>query len=363
VRKRTIVRVAAVSATLAAVAAALPADAVPAKAPQVSDPIAEGLAGPLQLSVNKHGIAVAQSFAATVSKVRPNGTLKNLVTESGEGADIGGVLLTRTGVAYTTTKGSKAKLKFVTNAGEVHSIANLWKYEEEANPDQGNNYGFRHISPSCEDDWNNTDTDPDTDGVQPPPPANYDGIVESHPYALAKAQGGGWYVADAAGNDVVHVNRNGLVRAVAVFSPQKQVITQDDVDALGAPDCIVGKTYWAEPVPTDVEALGGGNIALTLLPGGLAEGANGKVVRVNPSTGVVHTLASGFVGATNLAVSDNGRRIYVANLFGGFISKLTVGGTAHYVDLPSPAALEWYNGKLYTGYDVFGPSGKIATIG
>ena len=40
-------------------------------------------------------------------------------------------------------------------------------------------------------------------------PATYNGIIDSHPYAVANAPDGGWYVADAAGNDILKVSAVG----------------------------------------------------------------------------------------------------------------------------------------------------------
>ena len=355
-RKRTI---AAIGVALTAVAASVPAQAVPAKAPVVSPPIAEGLAGPLQIDVNRHGIAVAQSFSKTVSKVRANGTTKDLVTESGNpnrGADVAGVLLRKGGVVYTHTIGARglAKLKFVSNNGNTRTIADLAEYEGTANPDQGVTYGVRSISPSCESEWPVEDFGP---------PA-YQGIVESHPYAIAKAPGG-WYVADAAANAILKVRPSGNVRSVAVLKPQPTVITQEAADENGFPDCVVGKKYFFEPVPTDVEVTDNGKLIVSLLPGGPEDpslGARGKVVRVNPDTGTSSELASGFLGATNVAINNAGA-IFVTSLFGGTISK--VGGPADFVELPLPAAMDYYRGKLYVGHDVFPPfppNGKIVTI-
>jgi hypothetical protein len=353
VRKRTIVTVAA---AFAAVAAAMPADAVSAKAPTVSDPIAQGLAGPLQMSVNKHGIAVGQSFALTVSKIGSDGSVENLVTEKGnpdKGADVAGVLLTGKGVVYTYTNAARGvgKLKFVSNEGETSTIANLARFESKANPDRHNKYGFTDLSRSCK-----AQLPEDSPGGDP-----YAGVVESHPYAIAKAPGG-YYVADAAGNDIVWVSRAGDVKTVAVLKPQGTRITKGDAAGNGLPECTIGARYRGEPVPTDVEVLRNGKLVVSLLPGAPEGRPRGKVVGVDPGTGRSDLIAKGFLGATNVAVGRGS--LFVTNLMGpGSVSKVGSGGTENYVDLPSPAALEWYQGKLYVGYDVFGPSGKIATIG
>src|SRR6476660_6983338 len=111
VRKRTIVTAAAGATAVAAVVAGIPATAASAQPSVQERPVAQGLAGPLQIDVNKNGIAVAQSFSLTISKIRNNGTVKDLTTEPGtpESSDVAGVLLTKRGVYYTTSNFQRAK--------------------------------------------------------------------------------------------------------------------------------------------------------------------------------------------------------------------------------------------------------------
>ncbi len=104
-------------------------------------------------------------------------------------------------------------------------------------------------------------------------------------------------------------------------------------------------------------------VYVTSLPGGPENpslGARGAVYRVNPATGSVTRIGSGFTGATGLAISPAGR-IYVAELFGNQISALNNGGPQPLVNVNAPAALEWANGKLYATIDAFG-SGAVVTI-
>jgi hypothetical protein len=109
-------------------------------------------------------------------------------------------------------------------------------------------------------------------------------------------------------------------------------------------------TYNFESVPTDVESGPHGMLYVSTLPGGPEDpsfGARGSVYRVNPRTGHATLVATGFAGATNIAVDPAGQ-IYVAELFAGRISVISPHGTVRpLVDLPNVAAVEYSGGKLY----------------
>jgi len=155
----------------------------------------------------------------------------------------------------------------------------------------------------------------------------------------------------------------GSISTVAVLPAVPLVVTADAAEMNGLPDCTVGETYYFEPVPTDVELGPDGLLYVSLLPGGPEDpslGARGRVVTVNPHNGNIRTIAKGFAGATNLAVSGRGT-VYVAELFGGQVSRVEDGGPVPVAELPFPAGLEWRHQQLYVSYDVFGP-GAIATI-
>jgi sugar lactone lactonase YvrE len=127
--------------------------------------------------------------------------------------------------------------------------------------------------------------------------------------------------------------------------------------------CTVGKTYNFEPVPTDVELGPDGLLYVSSLPGGPEDaslGARGAVFSIDLATGAVTKVAGGFLGATNLAVAPDGT-IYVAEMFGNRISTVSAGTPKPFADVPSPAAVEWANGKLYATIDVFG-NGSVVTF-
>jgi hypothetical protein len=364
-RPRWLRLVAAAAAAVALGVATVPADAHKAhhgSAPALSAPIATGLAGPLQLAVAPNGtVYVAQDFAGVLTRIARNGTRTDIATNPG--GEIAGVDLgPRGSVYYTTTNGDPQAMTTTATAlnvlrhGASSQVSDLLGFEQANNPDQVNTYGFDPPLPDdCAAQW-------PTDQAGPP---TYTGIVDSHPYAVA-ARGRHVYIAEAAGNDILDVSRKGHIRVVAVLPPQQIVATADIVAANHLPDCVTGLTYGFEPVPTDVEIGPGGMLYVTTLPGGPEDpsfGARGSVYRINPRTGAMTRLATGFSGATNLALGNHGQ-IFVSELFASKVSRVAAGGPAPLVDVTDPAGLEFARGKLYVGYDINNQTdgGSVATI-
>jgi len=344
---------------------------------ELEPPLVSGLAGPLQLAVRAPAappapgsprradglVFVAQQFSGVVSRVRPNGTLRDLVKQRG---GVGGVAVRDGRVAFTFTKPATpgktglAQLRVRTRSGSIRTVAHLAAFEAKANPDRHRTYGFVDLAPDCASQL--------PEGMLSPQP--YSGEVYANPYALANAPGGGWYVADAGGNDILKVSPRGAIKVVYVARPQRAVVTAEAAEALGLPECAVGATYAFEPVPTDVEVGRRGRLFVSLLPGGPesgALGARGRVVKIWPRTRKSVSVASGFLGAANLALGPR-HRIYVAELFANRISAVrvndNVGVVEGTIEAPAPAAVEYRDEYLYVGYDVFNEKdgGSISTF-
>jgi hypothetical protein len=350
---RTPARIAAVTAA-AAVTLIIPMSG-PAAAVTVSAPIAEGLAGPLGLAVGSEGtVYVSQSFAGKLTAIGKDGT-RDIVRVAGA---VNGVATDGAGtVTFTTIEGSQsnpsALVKHVLPNGRVSTLADVGAYEQTVNPDQVNTYGFIGLSAAC--------------AAQLPAeagPPSYSGMVGTNPYAVAIMPDGARVVADAGGNDLVRVGRNGQLSTAAVLPPMPPVeITAEAAAANGWPACTVGTSYQYESVPTDVELGGDGMLYVSALPGGPEDpssGARGAVYQVNPANGRATLTASGFDGAIDLAISPTGT-IYVAELFGNRISVVANGGPEPLVNLSTPAAVEWAGGKLYATTGTFG-SGAVVKI-
>lgn len=368
-RVTTAVTAAATSLLLAAVPAAAHGGSHTPPPPDVTD-LATGLVSPLSIAAGPRGTTfVTQNFAGLLTAVDRNGAASVLYA-SANGEEVGGVSYHHRTVTFTETEyagemepsGSTLRTlrldRHGNPAGPARTVADIRAYEDAHNPDGDVVYGLRDTDQACLDQIEAEDF-----------PARYTGITDSHPYATTRARGT-TYVADAGMNAVLSVSDRGKVRTVAVLPAQPVVLTAEAVAADGLPDCLVGETYWFESVPTDVEKGPRGRLYVSTLPGGPEDpslGARGKVYTVDPRTGHVREVARGLLSATDLAVSPWGD-VYVAELFGGRISRVHHGTPRTVVEAPLPATVEWSKGDLLATVNALGedpeapPAGTLVRI-
>ncbi|RMB60253.1 ScyD/ScyE family protein [Tessaracoccus antarcticus] len=297
--------------------------------------VSTALAAPFNLEVTSRGILVADGGLNLIGKVARHGSITTLAKDQ-PGAS--GVALSRNGrtMAFTTTVSDPGS--FI----NTESGLNIWgprghktyvdthAFEVKNNPDKVIHYGVKNPSKCVTDALTAA-------GL----PVTYTGEVDSHAYSVA-AYGDGWVVADAGANVVWKVDRRGRLSTLAVLPAQPLKITAEQAGALGLPACVVGITYNFESVPTDVEVGRDGALYVTTLPGGPESpvlGARGSVYRLNANGKHLKTVATGFLGATNLALAPNGD-IYVAELFGGKISVVHHGKVSTFLELPGVVAVE-----------------------
>ncbi|MEZ0448807.1 ScyD/ScyE family protein [Cellulomonas sp. ICMP 17802] len=326
------------------------------KPPTAGDPttVAEHLAGPLTFAVDERGaLVVGQAFSGSVVRIPPGQAPEEL--SSSPGVDVAAVSTLFGSVTWAERVGdqtqvSSSVLKRRSPDGQVRVLADLLAYEQGANPDGGVSYSFRDLDASC------------AAGL-PPMFAPYTGAVDSHGYGSLSLPGV-TYVADAGANAVLKVDRWGHVSTVAVIPAASFEVTADIAGAFGLPACVVGHRYYLEPVPTDVELGTDGWLYVSSLPGGPEDGslgALGSVYKVNPWTGAVKLLATGFSGATNVAVAPDGT-VFVAELYANEVSSVSRRGVVTpLVSLTQPAGLEWSHGRLFVSTDVFG-DGKVVSL-
>ncbi|MBC7291214.1 MAG: ScyD/ScyE family protein [Actinotalea sp.] len=348
-------------APLAALALGVaPAAAHPAAAPPPQQPtvVVEGLVTPLSFDVTPRGdLYVAQAFAGVLTHVTKAGD-QHVLAVAAEGSSVGAVSVAGGTVTWAERAGDGPVVVDAVlhrrAADGTHTVAEIFAYEVEANPDQVNTYGIQGLTDEC------AAAIPEEIAPFVLP---YTGVPDSNPYASVTV-GTTTYVADAGANAILAVSADGVVSTAAVLPPVPITLTAAAAEGLGLPECVVGLQYWAEPVPTDVEVGRGGWLYVTSLPGGPEDdslGANGAVYRVDPATGAVELVARGFVGATDLAVAPNGT-IYVTELFADRLSAITrTGEIVTVADLAMPAAVEWQKGRLYVATQVFG-NGTIVAL-
>ncbi|MFD3444561.1 ScyD/ScyE family protein [Microbacteriaceae bacterium 4G12] len=374
--KHRILTALACGTLLASVSVAAPATAhgdYEPRPPKAGEPetIATGLNGPLSLEVDGRRVSfVSENFAGELSRIGRDGSVTTRA--SAPGGEISAVSSSRGTVYYAQLaigeQGYTASaLMALEGDGEPRQVADIFAYETESNPDQVNSYGFEGLTEECIAEV--SAVNPQFAAVAEP----YEGRVDSHPFATLPTRRG-IFVADAGANAILRVKLDGTVSTVAVLPALAPVtVTTEIAASQELPDCVVGSTFTAEPVPTDVEWGPDGWLYVTSLPGGPEDaslGARGSVLKVNPWSGEVVTVAAGFVGATNLAVSTRTGNIYVAELFGGEggtgqVSVLTRGSTTPtpLIALPSPAAIELRKGKLYVTTNVFAPdAGEVVIV-
>jgi Gluconolactonase len=314
------------------------ASAHPKPSPPVT--LSSSVGAPFNLEVDGPRVLIADGGPGYVGSLGSDGSVTPVVANVPGAA---GVATRGAWLAYTSTVTVGEGENSVNSAAGLHIrrpgggtvYADTTAYEAAHNPDGMTEYGPRSDDP-C---------------VQSVVGPRYTGGLDSHAYSVA-SNGNSWLLADAGANDLLAITDSGQISTVATFPAQPTTVTQAEADALGMPACMVGVTYDFEPVPTDVEVGPGGSIYVTTLPGGPEGpelGARGSLWKVNPSTHSVTKIATGFAGATNLAIGKHGD-IYVAELFGGKISVVNSHGVSTLVNLPGVVSVETAaNGTVYAG--------------
>lgn len=301
----------------------------PAPTPDIKS---AALAAPFNLEVDRHSVLVADGGLNLVGRLKADGTIGTIAADQ-PGAS--GVATAGGRIAFTTTVSNPETFENSASGlniwgWEKKVYADTHAFETKYNPDRKLSYGVKNPSQCV------TDT---LTAMQFP--VSYTGGIDSHAYSVA-AVPGGWAVADAGANAVFLVSNSGRIRTLAVLPAQPFTFDAAAVAGLGLPDCFLGVTYAFESVPTDVEFGRDGFLYVTTLPGGPetpALGARGKLYRVNPWTGRATVVASGFLGATNLAIGKHGE-FYVSEFFGGTITKVQRGRTSTFASLPGVVAVE-----------------------
>jgi hypothetical protein len=336
--------VAAVSVALALGASAT-APASAESGPSDARKLDSSVLAPFQVAVRGGTVWWTDGFAGKITRLK-NGQKKVIAKVAADGVAVSGKKL-----AWTVTPQNSFSRLVVRQPGKRKKVVNLRRFERVQNPDGNVNYGIIRNYSQCAADFFNS---------QQPGSARYKGITDSHPYQVEALPNGAWAIAEAAGNEILKVNKRGKISVIALLPRQPITFTQQMVTAMHAPQCLVGVRYAFEPVPTDVERDGSGNLWVSTLPGGPEDpslGARGAVYKITKRGNVIR-IHGGFAGATNLAVWKG--KVYVAELFGGRISTIRNGRIVTAQKVNSPVAVEATKHKLYVGQmapGILGPTG------
>lgn len=317
--------------------------------------VAEGLSTPLKVAFGPGtSYLVAESFSGVLSKISTAGERTPLY--SAPGKEIAGVSYARGSTYFfENTMGEEgqpdpnasALLKKMSSTGEVSTIADLAEFEAKTNSDAATVYGVRDASAQC---------------LAQAPYLQSMGEQYSHPYSSVPV-GTGLYVADAGANVIAHVNSKGKVSLVKKLPAEPVKITSAVVELAGQmgmtiPECMVGLTYWAQPVPTDITAKGQW-LYYTVLPGVPGESLSlGKVYRVNMNSHKTQLVASGLNAPTGVAVDKN-NRVYVTELFGNGVARISHGKAATVLPAMMSADIAISGNRVAVTTQVLTESGQL----
>lgn len=251
------------------------------------------------------------------------------------------------GSMWAVTGGGEGDLDFklfLARRGRARPIADLLAFEEKFNPDGG--------------------------------------VIESNPFDVATLSGRKALVADAAGNDLLIVDRKGNVDWVATF-PQELVSTDDIKELVGCPNpppefeeiCDLPPMMPADPVPTGVTIGKDGAYYVGELKGFPAPRNESRVWRIEPGTRHAKcgtpasrgckVVADGFTSIIDLNVGRHGT-IYVTELdeaswFAMEIGK-GVGGTVNACKPRSWSCKELASGLPMSMATTEGKRGRVYTV-
>ena len=272
----------------------------------------------------------------------PDGSL--LVADAGQGivdADDGSLIAALPGVTdvaprtggglwATTSFGPEGtqRLYRITGDGEAVEVANLFDFEEKRNP--------------------------------------HPALIESNPFDVADLGGGEALIADAAGNDLLKVDKHGKVKVVAVLP--NELVSTANIKSLAGCDgepvpglaeiCDLPPEIPAEPVATSVAIGPDGAYYVGELKGFPAPTGASKVWRIEPNarnakcgqSPLCSVVFDDFTSVIDLAFGPDGRlnvaQIDDASWFALEIGEgeLAVGGSVHACDLSTKDCEEVVSG-------------------
>jgi hypothetical protein len=328
-------------------------------------PLDTGLLSPLSVAVAADGgVWYSENYAGLLHHRDPDGTVTTPVRAPGElelsaVSELDGtVWYAVTGAGHTIGRLHERTTDARGRATDT-VVSDLYDHERRTDPDHSFRYGFRDLPPDC------------AARLPRGGRAAYRGRAETHPVASLPAHGA-VYVADAAANAVVAVAA-GTATTVVALPPVRTTMSRAYAEENHFPACTVGRDYWAEAVPTDVEAGPDASLYVTSLPGGpgrLHGEPAGRLLRILILTGRVTVVADGLDSPVGLAVAATGD-VYVSELQADRISRVEAGTSTltPYAHVTFPGDLEWTPDGLVATTDVLSgtngvdpPEGRLVRL-
>jgi len=241
--------------------------------PPLSDPVCVGLSGSVtEVAQGKQRVAVGRLVSvAGVTHQRAQGPADVAVAGGRFYVLLQDTTIDARGHNRLGPDGRYAGDLIATPGGRSRPtvIADFPAYEAAHNPDHGAGRGARYGDPP----------------------------IDSDPYALTPYRGG-FAVADAAGNDLLRVDRNGRISTLAVFPTQTVRISSSVAHAIGAPTGT--RSLVVQSVPTSVAVGPDGALYVGELTGIPFQPGTARIWRVVPGHRP-SIYASGFTTISDLA--------------------------------------------------------------
>ncbi|HEU0103902.1 MAG TPA: ScyD/ScyE family protein [Mycobacteriales bacterium] len=277
--------------------------------------VVSGLTGPLNVSTYGGKLYIADAFAGQVVRADPatgsKTVLATKINANGVSVGLGGRVVAAIGEGGGATPG----LARIAPGGTPVQIADLLAFEKRQNPD-GQRQG----------------TGPRADALSNP----YDVLVQPNRTL----------VADAAGNDILSVARDGSVRALTVLPVSKKGSCATTPNN-GVPN------GGCDSVPTGMAVGADGYLYVS----GLGGEVEGHVWKIEQSSGRIVQEFAGLPPLTGIAAGPGGN-LFVSSLFTNTIYRLGPDGkVTGTVSVPGPTGLEVLSGKLYAGSVVMADGG------
>ncbi len=206
-----------------------------------------------------------------------------------------GQTLTFTVTGEATPTEARSTVRTIRN-GEVHRIGNLGRAETNRNPDADVEYGFVDLDQACADQI-------DTSTLRTGRPHRCHRVP---PLRHGDDRNDDVRRRRCVEHDLVG-RRQQRSKTLSLLPPLPGEVTADVAGQYGLPDCTIGETFLAEPVPTDVEVGPDGMLYVTTLAGEFPDA--GAIFKIDPGDGTTTEVFTGLSTATGLAISRDGDHV------------------------------------------------------